>query len=248
MNPTFLRGSSTHPRGHALCFFTTGPASDQVYAIYLIVSPIPFELGKYLPPILAGQVEQFDLGPFAAVALPPVPEQIGSVESISAMAESREDDLLDCGALPTGGPTAALPRVQEVVQWYRSLYESSVSSDAPALESGESDTGADFDADELLYGLLGDRERLTELSKLVGSLRYGLEVHDGGMVQSAEDRMRKIARYLPDSFRAADLVRAAAEAGDRGARLTELLLQRCFKLVEEDYAAVGELERQIAAV
>jgi hypothetical protein len=244
MNPTFLRGSNTRPRGHALCVFGAGAEDQRVHAIYVIVSPVPFDIGKYLPPILAGQAAQFEMGPFAAVALPPIPEEIGTLAEVTALAEMRDDDLLDAGALPTGGPASALPHVQDLVQWYRSAYESGVQSlPQPAVEAE-----GEFDADALLYGVLGDRERLTELSKLVGSLRYGLEVHDGAMVQGAEDRMRKLGRFLPESFRATDLIRAAAEPGERGARLAELYLQRCFKLVDEDYAAVGEIERQIAAV
>ena len=110
--------------------------------------------------------------------------------------------------------------------------------DAPAAKRGGARPG----------GVLGDRERLTELSKLISSLRYGLEVHDGSMVQSAEERMRKVARHLPGSFRAMELIKHAADPGERSARLAELFLQRCFRLLDEDYAAVGEIERQIAAV
>jgi hypothetical protein len=246
MDPTFLRGSAARPRGHALCFFTSNADSDRVHAIYLIVSPVPFDIGKYLPPILAGQASQFELGPLAAVALPPIPEDAGSLQRVSELAETRDDDLLDAGELPLGGPAAALPHVQEIVQWYKTVYENGLG--AAALPAPDEPIEAEIDADELLYGVLGDRERLTELSKLVGSLRYGLEVHDGNMVQSAEERMRKVSRYLPENYRAGELIRAAADPGERGARLAELLLQRCFKLADEDYAAVGELERQIAAV
>jgi hypothetical protein len=218
---------------------------EPVHAIYVIVSPVPFDIGKYLPPILAGQAAQFEMGAFAAVALPPIPETVGTLDQVTALAEARDDDLIDLGALPIGGPAAALPHVQEVVQWYKTAYESAI-GETPMSPPDE--LHGEFDPDALLYEVLGDRERLTELSKLVGSLRYGLDVHDGGMVQSAEERMRKLTRYLPDRFRGNELIEAAANPDERGARLAELLLQRCFKLVDEDYAAVGELERQIAAV
>lgn len=250
MNPTFIRGTAQRPRGHALAFFSA-PDRSRLYATYLIVSPVPFDIGRYLPPILAGQASQFELGPFASVALPPIPEEVPGMEHLQQLAEARDDDLIDAGLAPMGGPAEALPAVQDLVQWYRSAYESGSGSALATIEATPQEelTGeSEFDADDLLYGVLGDRERLTELSKLIGSLRYGLEVHDGSMVQSAEERLRKVARHLPDSFRALELIKHAADPGERSARLAELFLQRCFRLLEEDYAAVGEIERQISAV
>ncbi len=245
MEATFDRGDSERPRGHALCFFRAADDASRLFAVYIIVSPVTFDIGKYLPPILAGQVSQFEIGAFAAVALPPIPEEVGDAAHLRSLAGARDDDLLDAGALPADGPAAALPRVQDVVQWYRSLYERYIGG---AITEGEPTAGTEIDADEILYGVLGNRERLAELSKLIGSLRYAHEVQDGGLVQSSEERMRKLARFLPVNYRARELVDAARGSDPRATRLAELLLQRCFKLVEEDYAAVGELDRQIAAV
>jgi len=250
VNPTFVRGSSQRPRGHALAFFTA-PDRSRLYATYLIVSPVPFDIGRYLPPILAGQASQFELGPFASVALPPIPEEVPGMEHLEQLADARDDDLIDAGMAPMGGPAEALPAVQDLVQWYRAAYEAGSGAALASIQPGNAEQEAgdtEIDADDLLYGVLGDRERVAELSKLIGSLRYGLEVHDGSMVQGAEERMRKVARHLPDSFRALELIKYAAEPGERSARLAELFLQRCFRLVEEDYAAVGEIERQIGAV
>lgn len=249
MDATFERGSASNPRGHALCYFREDGYSPKYHAIYVIVSPVPFAIGKYLPPILAGQVSQFEMGEFASVALPPIPEEVAGLAYLQALAEARDDDLLDGGSLPGGGGPAALPRVQEIVGWYGSLYEGSIGRRVGTPDAQESlPEPEEVDADSILYSVLGDRERLAEITKLLGSLRYGLEVHDGAMVQEAEARMAKIGRLLPESFRATELISAAGMVDERGQRLAELYLQRCYKLLDEDYAAVGELERQISQV
>ena len=45
-----------------------------------------------------------------------------------------------------------------------------------------------------------------------------------------------------------EMLAAARVPGERGSRLGALYAERCYKLAAEDYAAVGELERRIAAV
>src|SRR5207247_1601539 len=108
---------------------------------------------------------QFEMGPFAAVALPPLPEELPGEARVRSLAEMRDDDLLDGGTIPSEGPASSLPRIQEIVQWYGSLYEHAVSGQRD--EEPEQIPSA-IDADEIMYSVLGDRERLTELSKLVG--------------------------------------------------------------------------------
>ena len=57
--------------------------------------------------------------------------------------------------------------------------------------------------------------------------------------------MRRIARSLPEKYRAELLVEAALREDATGARLAELYLQRGYKLADEDYANIPPLEREI---
>jgi hypothetical protein len=60
--------------------------------------------------------------------------------------------------------------------------------------------------------------------------------------------MERLGRYLGEKYRVADLVAAARQADARAAQLTQLYVERCYKLVEEDYAAVPDLDERIAAL
>jgi hypothetical protein len=50
---------------------------------------------------------------------------------------------------------------------------------------------------------------------------------------------------LPEKYRADQLIEAALRPDAQGNRLTQLYLQRAYKLVDEDYAAIPPLEREI---
>ncbi len=90
-----------------------------------------------------------------------------------------------------------------------------------------------------------DRERLTELGKLVGMARYALEGHDTELLQDTKRKMQRISTRLPDKYRANDLTNAALKSGERGAKLVQLYLDRGFKLLDEEYADIPSIERAI---
>jgi hypothetical protein len=86
---------------------------------------------------------------------------------------------------------------------------------------------------------------LTELGKLIGMARYALEGHDSNLLQQTKRRMQRIAGPLPEKYRSTELLKAAVEPGERGARLAELYLERGFKLLDEEYADIPRIERAI---
>ena len=90
-----------------------------------------------------------------------------------------------------------------------------------------------------------ERERLTELGKLIGMARYALEGHDSNLLEETKSKMKRIAGGLPDKYRSLELMRAATDASERGARLAELYLERSFKLLDEEYADIPRIERAI---
>jgi hypothetical protein len=57
--------------------------------------------------------------------------------------------------------------------------------------------------------------------------------------------MERVGRSLPDKYRVGELVAAAGRDGQAGARLAELLLERSYKLCQEEYAEVARIEAEI---
>ena len=90
-----------------------------------------------------------------------------------------------------------------------------------------------------------DRERLAELSKLVGTARYALDGNDTNLLQETKKRMLRIANRIPDKYRGDELITAAVEPGERGAKLVQLYLERGYKLLDEEYADIPGIERSI---
>jgi len=97
----------------------------------------------------------------------------------------------------------------------------------------------------LLLTTMSDRQKLAELGKLVGTARYALEGHDTLLVQQTKQRMQRITRHLAEKYHGAELVAAAIEPKERGAKLVELYLKRAFKLLDEEYADIPNIERAI---
>ena len=113
------------------------------------------------------------------------------------------------------------------------------------LEAEEPLPMDDQDAEELLIQTMTERQRLAELGKLVGNARYALEGHDTRSLEDTQRRMQRIAKPLADKYLANELVNAAVDPGERGARLAELYLERGFKLLDEEYAELPLIERAI---
>jgi hypothetical protein len=117
------------------------------------------------------------------------------------------------------------------------LEEAEEEEELPALD--------ELDAEELLLQSMTDRQRLAELGKLVGMARYALEGRDSGLLQETRRKMQRIARFLPEKYRASDLLAAAFTRGDQGARLAELYMERGLKLADEEYAEIPRIDRAI---
>ena len=83
------------------------------------------------------------------------------------------------------------------------------------------------------------------MGKLVGNARYAIEGHDSRSLEDTKLRMQRIAKPLADKYRANELVNAAVDPGELGARLAELYLERGFKLLDEEYAEIPRIERAI---
>src|SRR5690348_9472549 len=95
MQLRFLQGNAATPRGHAILFVRSAD-QRRVFAVYCIVFPIRFSIGKFLPPILAAQMPAEGLREAAGasfVPIPPMLEEIEQFDQLERLCELRGDDL-----------------------------------------------------------------------------------------------------------------------------------------------------------
>jgi hypothetical protein len=254
MGMQFLRGNPQAPKGHAIFIARSSSDPRTVFCTYCLVPPIPMSLAKYLPPLFAAQIpaeELGDAGSIAGMPIPPMLEEAFNLEHLQQLAERRDDDLCDIGTVNTRDEVGRMQMANLSSQEYAQLYATYIASvpETPSPSSagvlGEPIALDDLDADELLLETMPDRQKLAELGKLIGTTRYAIGGHDTTLLQETQRNMQRIARRLPEKYRGNELIAAAANAEEQGARLAELYLSRDYKLLNEEYAEIPGIERAI---
>jgi hypothetical protein len=255
MQLRFLHGDAQAPKGHAILFARNNANPQQVLAVYCVVLPIRFSIGKFIPPILAAQMPAEGLQEAAGlnfVPIPPMLEEAGSLEHIERLARLRGDDLCEISAIVRPDDEATrLTLPNEAGQAYAQLYtdyaNTSLGLPEPAFGSGplEEVPLDDLDVESLLSSTLSDRDRLNELAKLIGTARYALEGKDSRALREVEQKLRRTAEPLPEKYKSGELIKAALEPGERGLKLAKLYLDRANKLLDEHYAEIPSIERDI---
>ena len=245
MDLVFERGDSAAPKGHALLYFRESDGVGRLYSTYVVVLPIAIDLVKYMPPFLANQLPNVNAQELSAFAFPPMPEEAGGRGQLESLAEARGDDLLFGGDVPAGQVQDMLMRVNDVVQEYAQRYQGYIGDAATVEAVAEPEAISGHSINEVLFELMSDRDRLGELSKLTGRLRFAVEGSDVRQVQDAEDEVRVLSRYLPERYYIDSLVRAAKDPSRNGGDLAQLYLERCYKLADEDYPSLADIEERI---
>ncbi len=245
---SYREGNPDRPRGHALLFFRDGDAPDSIVATYLVVAPIAMDLAKYIPAAFAPNLPgQLAAQANTAYPLPPMPEQVeGGLDWLDRTARLRGDDVLDGGTLRANEPWRLMQPVTEIAQQYAEQYNAYVESAVslpeaePALEERSS-----VDVDALLLQVMPDTEKVSRLARLTGTLRYAVEGGDRQQVRETVAEMERVGRHLAEKYRVAELIAAAQSTDASAGRLAQLYVERCYRLAEEDYAALAELDRKI---
>ena len=208
--------------------------------------PIAIQITKYIPPMLAAQLPLGDFKNAGALPLPPVPEPVEGRAFIERLAEQRRDDLIDGGKLNPSDLGRSMTVVGEIAQKYAALYEGAIARlVTPSADVATTDSVSDVSASDVIYGLMSEDQRLGELAKLAGQLRYAV---DGGDKRQAEDlgaEIERLGEHLPPTYRIGEFVAAARRPGSSGHELATLYLDRCFKLAREEYSDLTRIEREI---
>jgi hypothetical protein len=244
---SFDRGDASRPRGHALLYFKSWSDASALFATYLIVPPIAVEISKYIPPMFAAQFQGLGAsGGIAVFPYPPIPERVESQELLTRLAQARDDDLVSGGSVDTTSPERLLQASAEAAQQYFESFSSYMAS-IPSGPQPEAlpESSVSVDVNELMFGLMSERERLAELTKLSGQLRYAVGGGDEHLAKATESDIKKLGSYLPEKYRAGDIATAARRPGPDGDRLTQLYIERAYKLADEDYESVSKLEAEI---
>lgn len=252
MQLRFELGDSQAPRGHAILYAQSGGGASAVLATYCVVLPIQFSIGKYLPPMFASQMPLEGLRDAAAMSVVPIPpmlEDAPNLAQLRGIAERRGDDLCDLGNIRISDEGQRMTYAAEACAQYAQLFATYASRWPTVVEEAPDVTPLDdLDVDAVMAQVLPERDRLSELARLIGQARYALDVHDTNQLDEVKRSMRRIAESLPGKYRADQLMEAALRTDATGPRLAELYLQRAYKLLDEDYASIPPIEETIRAL
>jgi hypothetical protein len=175
-------------------------------------------------------------------------EEAFDLNYLEILAEHRDDDLCDVGTVSSKDEVARMQLATTSSHEYGLLYSSyhATLSRAPTpTQIGEPASLDEVDAEELLLQTMPDRQKLAELGKLVGTARYAMEGHDTALLQETKHKMQRFANLLADKYRGKELVVAATDINEQGSSLAELYLKRAYKLLDEEYADIPDIERAI---
>ena len=260
MDLSFDIGDPQRPKGHAVLYFRVDTEPDKVYATYVVTLPIKSDLGKYVPPFLATHLGGLPLNALSAFAMPPLPEPVDSHAELERISQMRQDDLVYAGSMFSFDLPRMMESVTEAVQAYSDLwvkrFEDPEASTVGGIEEAatpepaapDADDDQSFQVNEVLFGLMSESDKLAELARLLGSMRFAAEGGDAGTVDEMSREITTLARHLPETFQVSSLLAVAKDTSQKGSRLAQLYLDRCFRLSAGDYSAVQGLDDEIRAL
>ena len=267
MDLIFDRGDPQNPKGHALLYFRVDTEPDTVYATYVVTLPVKSDLTKYVPPFLASHLGSLPLSDLSAFAMPPVPEAVGPYSELERLSQVRGDDLIYGGNMFSFDLPRMMETATEAVQAYSSLCSDGLAmtgtpaegaaealaeelgqppatEPAPAPEPVE-ERDDSYNVNEVLFSFMSQSDKLAELSKLLGRLRFAVDGSDQPTENEVSDEITVLARHLPEDFRVLDLLDVARDNSQKSSQLAKLYIDRCFRLSAGEAAAAKELEDQI---
>ncbi|MDI6806777.1 MAG: hypothetical protein QMD14_03090 [Candidatus Aenigmarchaeota archaeon] len=249
MRLIFERGDESKPKGHAIIYWGYLGDPSKFLATYLAISPLEVDL-EYLEKA-ATMMEIHSQLPLEEIKrlmkerggmvsptgiLPPMP--VTDIEELKERAEERGDDLINAGVIY---PFSDLKNeIMRVTHEYGELYSKTLAEKPLAKEK--------IDVDELIRGMLPERDRLGYLSRLTGRLRDAVNRNDSSLIKEVTNEMMNTTKYLSSKYRIPELIEAAKIPGEKGQQLTQLYIDMAYKLCDEKYQEVKEIDDKIKAI
>ena len=170
---------------------------------------------------------------------------MGNYKEIEDLAMMRDDDILFGGTLAPADVSSSMSLVNQVVERYASAY---AESDSIVDHQSEQLPEEGIGVSEVLYGLMSDSDKLGELTRLTGRLRFSVDGSDDSLINDAEEEIKLLSGYLPDSLNIPRLVQTVKSKDGRSEELADLYLQRCYHLVQEEYSKLIQVEDRIKGI
>lgn len=241
-NMRYEAGDTAKPRGHAIVYFTTA-RTGQILASYVVALPVTLDLSRYVPPMLAGRMPAGQGAMSGAIPVPPIPEAVESIDALRRLAALRDDDLIDGGELSGDSPEQLMASTALAAQRYGEAY-GRYEATVPAAPSPKRAEPAMDDP----YADMGEADRVKELVKLVGVMRYAQEGKDERGLREAARHIKALGAGLPPKYRVDELLEAVSGTESASNDLIQLLIERCFLLLNEEYERLPDVESRIRAL
>ena len=250
MNLEYVIGDSSRPRGHALLYFSRLNVQSSVLATYIVVLPSSVDVTKYMPPILAPQVTAGAMTNLSSFAFPPVPEEFESHLSIQQIADSRGDDLLFGGEIPSDDMAELLGKVNELVEQYASAYSLYINSIVTESETYQHTAFANdtLQITDVLYEFMDLHQKLGELTTMLSKMRLALESDNQTLLEECKSEIDLLGKYVPRDFQLTKIADLATVKTDASQKLAQAYVDRCYKLAQEDYLGLQEVDAYIASI
>ena len=95
---------------------------------------------------------------------------------------------------------------------------------------------------------MSEADKLAELSRLLGKLRFAQDGADANMSGEVSDEIKSLSKFLPGQFKLSQLLAAAQDTSRNGERLAQLYLDRCFRLSSGDFGKVEAIDDEISSI
>lgn len=244
MNLEFELGSQQECKGHAVLYFRDSNNQDEIWATYIVLLPITVEVSKYVPPFLMNQISDFGANDLSAFAFPPSPEKIESREYIDVIANIRSDDILYGGFFDSSDIQSSMILVNEAVQKYADFYDREVIF-PDSIQNVKNSDDSQLDVNSVLYEFMSTNDKLSELTKMIGRLRFAIEGKEKSLAEEAENDIESLSRHLPREYEVSKMTNAAKLSDIVGTKLTSLWLKRCFHLTQQEFSEIVQVDEEI---
>jgi hypothetical protein len=95
---------------------------------------------------------------------------------------------------------------------------------------------------------MSERDRLSELVRRTGKLRDAVESSDRRELETSLAEVQRTAKRFPPKYRLDEFLTVATRPGAAGRRLTELYIDRCYRVLNEDYDGLRKIDEEIRSL
>ncbi len=237
-NLEFKFGSETNPKGHAIIYFEE---YYEIFSAYIIDFPISGDLSKYIPEMFKDQIPDEEM---TKMIFPPIPEKFnGNYENLFDLSKKRSDDLIYGGSITSKDTSSAMSKLNSLANEYINLcnelgYDTikNLIDEIPKAKNQLNDS---------IYSTMNESELLTEVTKLVGKIKFSKDNNEINEINEIKDDIKTISSIIPENRKIDKLLQYVDLDNTNSEAIISAYISRAYGLLNEDYIKVKELEDQI---